>query len=373
MDAPNDDDDAPESSTEALYARLGEWDDATRDALWHRWLWGTDCTARPTERCYDMNEMHVLGILCCLGESVRAQAELPCCERLVLVPGKPAATLTLRETLDQLESYQLSWGPALDALGHLGALAVLRALMARLGELMHHAYPMAEPDPLDDPQHVTPLPGDEGLGVVARKSMRQAVCVLFALLRVQWIAAHALPVVMNAAEVRAVVDALHVHHIEASLDSFNDLQQMMHLAPGMRLVYRTNFAGMYNHVSQVVFFHYPRFCRQPQLDIARIPESPMHMLPLVQQLLPDVPIAFDDDGVIPGLTAAAPPRFTWLVCCGAIFLLDECGDVRSGTLAALVAHLLRASGRSIAANETDRIARVVETIAHAPHAHVRLL
>jgi hypothetical protein len=51
---------------------------------------------------------------------------------------------------------------------------------------------------------------------------------------------------------------LKQHHIEASLDFFNVLQQMVSLAPGLRLVYRTNFAGMYNDISQVHLFNAPR-------------------------------------------------------------------------------------------------------------------
>ena len=39
--------------------------------------------------------------------------------------------------------------------------------------------------------------------------------------------------------------------IESSDDFFALLQQMVYLAPGMRLVYRMDFAGMYNDVSQV--------------------------------------------------------------------------------------------------------------------------
>jgi hypothetical protein len=35
------------------------------------------------------------------------------------------------------------------------------------------------------------------------------------------------------------------------MDFYNVLQQMVTLAPGLRLVYRTNFAGMYNDISQV--------------------------------------------------------------------------------------------------------------------------
>ena len=77
---------------------------------------------------------------------------------------------------------------------------------------------------------------------------------------------------------------------------------MVHLAPGMRLVYRTDFSGMYNDVSQVVYFHYPQYHRQPQLPIADIPDNAINCLPLLTQLLPQIPVVYDDDNVIPGKT-----------------------------------------------------------------------
>ena len=112
------------------------------------------------------------------------------------------------------------------------------------------------------------------------------------------------------------------------------MQQMVHLAPGMRLVYRTNFAGMYNHVSQVVYFHYPRFSRKPHFELRKIPEAALHMLPLITQLLPDVPVVYDDDSFVPGLMApgaatgkaaalAAAP-WVWLVCCGGCAFITVC-------------------------------------------------
>ena len=48
-----------------------------------------------------------------------------------------------------------------------------------------------------------------------------------------------------------LTNMLKQHHVESSMDFFTELQQMISLAPGMRLVYRTNFAGMYNDISQV--------------------------------------------------------------------------------------------------------------------------
>jgi hypothetical protein len=274
---------------------------------------------------------------------------------------------------------------------------------------------------LDDPQHATPLPPNmlmpmaermeeeeetdttssssssssgssaTRFGLLSRKSLRQAICVLLALLRVHHVVSCAVEAPpASQMEEREVEFALRQHHIEASMDTFNDLQQMVYLAPGQRLAYRTAFCGMYNHVSQVVYFHHPRFCRSAQLDLARIPGSPMHMVPLVMQLLPEITLVYDDDAHIPSLTSkagsASSQGWRWLVCCGAFFLLDvERGLLLSHErMAVLVAHYLRHTGKSIGASDlggttttTTTDSRVVAVVPRGggctPFNHVRLL
>ena len=78
----------------------------------------------------------------------------------------------------------------------------------------------------------------------------------------------------------------------------------------------------------------------------------VHTLPLVRQLLPDIPVSYDDDADIPGLTwpsTSPKAKFYWLVCCGSVFL----GEVATGklfasedtTLFPLLDKLLRDTGR----------------------------
>jgi hypothetical protein len=70
----------------------------------------------------------------------------------------------------------------------------------------------------------------------------------------------------------------------------------------MRLVYRTNFAGMYNDISQVVYFHHPKFSKQPQLKLQEILLSSLNTLPLVTQIFPQLQVFYDDDSFIPFLS-----------------------------------------------------------------------
>jgi len=401
-----------------------------------------------------MNRMHVIGIMCALRESV---APVPQYQNLVMdiIPHlhiahlypKPICEFSLRELLDQLECLQLNWGQVLvehdqnnndnnnndnndndnndndndnnnnndnnndkdsDG-GGGGALELIKACMARLGHIAHHAYPTDGPV-LDDPQHTSVLPDTEimaaatttnnnnnennnnttivSLSIISRKALRQAICTCFSLLRVQCIVSKAVEIPhMPDIEIKRVNCAMKGHHVESSMDLFNLLQQMVYLAPGMRLVYRTNFAGMYNDVSQVIYFHYPRFCRLPQIPLKDIPNSPHHMLPLISQLIPDISVSYDDDSVIPGLTTFSTEKekkWVWLICCSEVFLLEvEKAQVwTSSSLAGLVAYFLRENNRRVG-NADDEYEKYEDgsssTISasgsdiYTSHGHLRLI
>jgi hypothetical protein len=346
---------------EAIYNQLGSWDDATYAALWKQWLWESDPNARPLDACHDMNHMHVLGVLICLGEVSRASQVLftepwtadviPAPSVVFLHPMTPVADLTVRELMDQLECLQLNWGPTLAALGPAMARNCLRALMARLGDIAHHAYPVNEEgcgEVLDDPQHTTSVTTQ--LSVISRSSLRRAVCIFFALLRVCDIVEQAREVPeQGERDVDRIHGALRQHHTESSIDLFNQLQQMMYLAPGQRLAYRTHFAGQYNDVSQVVFYHHERYQRKAQIELAKIPDEPMHMLPLISQLLPELALVYDDDDGAPLPKSGAD--WAWLVCCGAIFLVQRTPAGyeiwSSPKLGPLVSYYLQTTGKSI--------------------------
>ena len=173
----------------------------------------------------------------------------------------------------------------------------------------------------------------------------------------------------------------------------------------MRLVYRTNFAGMYNDISQVVYFHHPKFAKQPQMKLKDILQNSINTLPLITQLFPNILVFYDDDSFIPFLSdhhekkdsdqhsevlsttiddfvkkriddenevalaakkkQATPTaiiktdekeenRFCWLVCCSSVFLIDTfkkkvfCSYDLS--LAPLIAHMMNDAQVTIGAS-----------------------
>jgi hypothetical protein len=344
-----------------------------------------------------MNKMHVLGIMCSLQESTCPVSQfhqpvskiIPELSIIHLYP-KPISNLSLRELIDQLECMQLNWGPVIGE-SVQGSLILVKACMARLGQIAHNAYP-ADGFVLADPQHTTPLPASHvatSLSIISRKALRQVVCTCFSLLRVQDIISRSKEVPEpSEVEIGRVVKAMKVHHVESSMDFFNVLQQMVYLAPGMRLAYRTNFAGMYNDVSQVVYFHYPRFCRQPQLPLKSIPDSPNHMLPLISQLIPDIPIVYEDDSRVPGLTIGCMEvdeeqvKWAWLICCSEVFLIHSEKSLvltsRQHSLASLVVYFLNENERRVGEeeDEVEENNKELKGAAGEPftaHGHLRLI
>lgn len=433
-------------TTEWLYENRKNWNQETVKWVWSQWVWNTNCNSLPLEECWDMNEMHIYGILYITHESLINQnfttlttehifdpEKYEDLKVLHLTGNKTFRQFSLRELLDLIECLQLNWGKVIGTLLdnetlHL-AEVILGCCCARLGEIATHCFEM-EGKVLDDVQFTSALPrslnakllknckenpGKE-YGVISRKALRQGICILHSLYRVFHIVntCERIPKMPDTYHER-IIQALKTHHIESSIDFFNVFQQMVYLAPGMRLVYRTNFAGMYNDVSQVIYFHYPKYSRQPQLALKDIPYSNMHLLALLTQLIPDISIWYDDDTNIPGLCACEESKVAceekevkleslllllpkrnfekdqksdktsikwyWLVSCGEIFLLKMISSSNFDILLSedhsllnLVAFFLKETGRKLGDELLDSNALLTQkqSVNLTPHGHVHV-
>jgi hypothetical protein len=121
--------------------------------------------------------------------------------------------------------------------------------------------------------------------------------------------------------VNRIASAIKTYHVEASLDLFNVQQQLFFLAPGQRLVYRHNFAGMFNDISQVVYFHYPDYVRSPQVSLDQMREHGMNSLSCIMNIIPQLRVMYDDEPWLPfGLLDAN--EWVWIVSNKQIYLWD---------------------------------------------------
>jgi hypothetical protein len=121
--------------------------------------------------------------------------------------------------------------------------------------------------------------------------------------------------------VTRIASSIKTYHVEASLDLFNVQQQMFFLAPGQRLVYRHNFSGMFNDISQVIYFHYPDYIRSAQVSLDQMPEHGMNSLSCLMNIIPQLRVMYDDEPWLPfGLVDSS--EWMWIVSNRQIYLWD---------------------------------------------------
>ena len=124
---------------------------------------------------------------------------------------------------------------------------------------------------------------------------------------------------------------IHEFHREAGMDKFYELSMRYDLPPGAVLVYMHMFSGMYNSVSQVVFYNYPNYQRRVQLDLEKLNEG-IHgaftMAPLLE-MEPDVEVVCEEALVVPapGDSYAEKGKWRVILICGTVFMLSPNGKV----------------------------------------------
>jgi hypothetical protein len=94
--------------------------------------------------------------------------------------------------------------------------------------------------------------------------IRHQMNVFLLLFRVLFLAMHA----TQAPEPQGDLHEIHEFHREASMDRFYELSMRFDLPPGAVLVYMHLFSGMYNSVSQVVYYNFPQYERRKQMVLA---------------------------------------------------------------------------------------------------------
>ncbi len=99
----------------------------------------------------------------------------------------------------------------------------------------------------------------------------------------------------------------------------------MHLSlpVGATLNYKHDFPGMFNHVSQVVFFHNSEYQRIPRAPLASLSTSPaVHILPAQMQLYPDITLRHEEDFIDLSQSGPPLPSWVWLIVAGRIYLIS---------------------------------------------------
>lgn len=317
--SPSDSEDAPDTNDLADLNRRLEQSGALPGSVWSLWLWGSD-TEEPVSPEVLLNRNQLLGILICRYKSHHSRGGFsarPGRDRLALMD-KDVATMTWRELKDTLSNVQIEWPAFLQRLDKnkraeanlLAVKGLIDGCAERFGCLCERVW---DETVLDDPSDTQPPAGGGEGRVLTASAMRRITGTLLVLFR----HLHLLAVCKPPRDGLPPIPEIRSHHHEASMADYYLWYMHFQLPAAAKLNYKHDFPGMYNHVTQPVYFHNPgfeRIARRPLDD----PESPaIHVLPSLCQLHPEVPVRFEEDCFDPTRDAG----WYWLVVSGRVYLV----------------------------------------------------
>jgi hypothetical protein len=291
--------------------------------IWHEWLWGSD-PEEPYHLDVLLNRNHLLGILVCrykhLNGRILGGSAYYASQQRMTIMDKPVENMSWRELKDTVANILIEWPMFLDRLKlNLRAKQNLKQVLhlvnlcaSRFGAL---AYMAAGQDLMDDTSETQPCTQKEHqdklmLTAGALRRMAGSLLIMFRHL-------HLLSMCIKVPN-QGFHAGISKYHYEASNDAFNVLCMHFSLPVAARLNYRHDFPGMYNHVSQVVYFHnnqYSRTARLPLDDIKTA--SAVHVLPALQELYPEIPLKYEEDMFDPTKNQG----WYWLLLAGRVYLV----------------------------------------------------
>lgn len=292
--------------------------------VWPLWLWGSDAEEAFSPEVL-MNRNQLLGVLVCRYKHRHARASAGTqegCGRLALMD-KDVASMSWRELRDTLSNIQIEWPAFLERLEQnrnaeenlLGVKALIDACAARFGGLCEGVW---DDKTLNDPVDAQPTTDAQAQGrVLTPSAMRRTVGTFLILYRHLHLLAVCEPAVPPPS--CPPTPEIMQHHYEASMSDFYLWYMHFQLPVAAKLNYKHDFPGMYNHVTQPVYFHNPGFERTARRPLDDPSPPAIDTLPALFQLYPDVPVRFEED-------AFDPTRDTgwyWLIVAGRVYLVGS--------------------------------------------------
>jgi hypothetical protein len=288
---------------------------------WHEWLWGTD-----PEEAYHLdvllNRSHLLGLLVCRykflnGREQGGSAYFAAQNRLTIMD-KPVERMSWRELKDTMTNVLLEWPAFLERLklncrSKQNLKQVLHLINLCASRFCELAYTAATEDVMDDPSETQPCNSSPGKLVLTAGALRRMTGSLLIMYR----HLHLLSMCIKV-HPQGFHPGISKYHYEASTDAFNLLCMHISLPVAARLNYRHDFPGMYNHVSQVVYFHNNQYSRVPRHPLGEIVTAPpIHLLPAIQEMHPEIQLKFEEDKIDPTKNEG----WYWLLLAGRVYLV----------------------------------------------------
>jgi hypothetical protein len=120
---------------------------------------------------------------------------------------------------------------------------------------------------------------------------------------------------------------IKLHHIMASSDDFSKLSMQWDLMPAAKLNYMHDYKGLYNCVSQVIYFHNPEYERRPQ-ERKRIEQvskgsdgiEMVQLIPSIMQMHPDIVVENEETNIFMPSNKKCKNKWCWLFMGQTIYL-----------------------------------------------------
>ncbi len=78
---------------------------------------------------------------------------------------------------------------------------------------------------------------------------------------------------------------------------------------------------MFNDISQVVYFHYPRYVRDAPAKAHELADKAVNALACIGRVIPQVNVVYDDERCVP-LGRTGGSEWQWVVSLGIVYLWD---------------------------------------------------
>lgn len=182
--------------------------------------------------------------------------------------------MTLRELRDTITNIMLLWSKDIHGGKECSTdplLAFMDACFHRLGELSWATWPCGDrSSPISDDvgsiEQVRVNGNDHDQ--VALSCIRSLLCSFMVAYRlIHWMRVSTVENMQPLGDGPPHASPIHQHHVNASLDEFYRLAMYYDLPPAARLNYRHMFSGLYNCISQPVYYHNPDYERRIQLPL----------------------------------------------------------------------------------------------------------
>lgn len=294
--------------------------------LWTEWLWQSEAE-EPLLPQVLMNRNHLLGFLLCRAAADSPEDNtLPTTKNRMTLMEKPPCKMSVSELRDTVDNILVEWPTYMESISTNTrakqtepdineVITLIDSCFRHLGTLATHP---GSPQIMNDSSSVEPH--TKGLLKLTIPSIRRMLGAFLILYRHIHLAAVAQPVT----SVPKSID-ITKYHVEASTDEFNALCMHMLLPVAARLNYKHDFHGLYNHVSQVMYYHNSRYERQARIPLEKFNEGDaMHVLPALMQLFPEIKICYEEDNMD---ITTHKEHWTWIVLPKRVYLVDTTGVI----------------------------------------------